>query len=151
MADLTSKKKKDWAKMLYLDTQTRYTQAEISEKVGVSKVTLSKWVNKEKWDSLRAGLTITRQQQVVHLYRQISDLNESIAGRPVGERTATSTEADTINKLATAISKLETEAGVADIVSVSIGFLNWLRKTNIKLQEIQEIGDLLDNYLSEKL
>jgi DNA-binding transcriptional regulator LsrR (DeoR family) len=42
MTELTTKKKKEWAAMLYL--KESLTQAEIADKVGVSKVTMSKWV-----------------------------------------------------------------------------------------------------------
>ena len=46
--DLSIKQKKEWAKMLYL--KEHLTQAEVAERVGVSKQTLCKWVKTEKWE-----------------------------------------------------------------------------------------------------
>ena len=62
MAELTNEQKKDWAKMLY--TKETLTQAEIAERVGVSRVTVNNWINKENWEQLKASVTITREEQL---------------------------------------------------------------------------------------
>lgn len=103
------KQKKEWAKMLYL--KEHLTQAEVAERVGVSKQTLCKWVKTEKWEELKASVSLTREEQLANLYRQVAEINKAIAGREEGERFATSKEADTINKLAAAIEKMEKETG----------------------------------------
>ena len=64
MANLTIKQKKEWARMLYLDGTTLYTQAEISEKVGISRITLGRWIKDEKWAELRVSVTMTREQSI---------------------------------------------------------------------------------------
>lgn len=52
MTELTNKQKKDWARMLY--TKENLTQAEIAERVGVSRPTVNGWINKENWEQLKA-------------------------------------------------------------------------------------------------
>ena len=43
MADLSNLQKKEWAKLLF--TKENLTQQEIAERVGVSRVTINKWIN----------------------------------------------------------------------------------------------------------
>ena len=102
--------------MLYL--KEHLTQAEVAERVGVSKQTLCKWV-------------------------------KAIARRDEGERFATSKEADTINKLAAAIEKMEKETGIADIISVSKGILDWIRKTDT--EKAKELSFYFDAYIKDRL
>lgn len=99
MADLTTQQKKDYARTLYL--KDNLTQQEIADKVGVSRQTIIRWVSAEKWEELKAGMTLTREQQVASLHRQVSEINRVISGREEGKRFATAAEADTLNKLAT--------------------------------------------------
>ena len=127
--DLTIKQKKEWAKMLYI--KEHLLQNEIAERTGVSKQTISKWVKAEKWEALKASVSITREEQLANLYRQAAEINSAIAKRKEGERYAASKEVDSINKLASAIEKMERETGIADIISVSKQFLDWMRKSDL--------------------
>lgn len=145
--DLTNKQKKDWAKMLYI--KEHFTQKEIAERVGISKVTMNKWVNDEKWESLKTSVSVTREEQLGNLYRQVAEINKAIAARKEGERYPTSKEADTINKLATAIEKMERETGISEIISVSQGLLDWLRKTDV--EKAKELSFYFDAYVKDKL
>jgi len=147
MADLTIKQKKEWAAMLYL--KENLMQAEIAEKVGVSKVTMNKWVKGEKWEERKAGITLTREEQIKNLYRQVAEINDVIAGREKGKRFATSTEADTLSKLSGAIKKMETETGIADIISVGTRFVEFLRP--IDLEKAKEITRLFDIFIRQNL
>ena len=147
MADLTIKQKKEWAAMLYL--KENLTQAEIAEKVGVSKVTMNKWVKGEKWEERKAGITLTREEQIKNLYRQVAEINDLIANREKGKRFATSTEADTLSKLSGAIKKMETETGIADIISVGTRFVEFLRP--IDLEKAKEITRLFDIFIRQNL
>ena len=125
MADLTSQQKKEWAGMLYI--KDSLTQQEIAEKVGVSRQTVARWAKEEKWEEHKVGVTLTREQQIANLHRQVAEINKVIASREDGQRYANAAEADTINKLSAAIKKLETDVGVSDIISVGMKFVNWLR------------------------
>lgn len=146
-ADLSIKQKKEWAKMLYL--KEHLMQSEVAERVGVSKQTLCKWVKVEKWEELKTSVSLTREEQLGNLYRQVAEINRAIAERKDGERFATSKEADTINKLASAIEKMEKETGISDIISVSKGFLDWLRRTDI--EKAKELSLYFDSYIKDRL
>ncbi|EOS07201.1 MULTISPECIES: helix-turn-helix domain-containing protein [Bacteroidales] len=147
MADLTNAQKKEWAKTLYL--RENLTQQEIADRVGCSRVTVSNWVRTGKWEEQKVGITLTRQEQVGNLYRQVAEINRSIADRPEGERFATSKEADILGKLAAAISKMEQEIGIADTISVLTSFIEWLRP--LDLEKAKEITRFADAYIKDKL
>ncbi len=147
MADLTNAQKKEWAKTLYL--RENLTQQEIADRVGCSRVTVSNWVRTGKWEEQKVGITLTRQEQVGNLYRQVAEINRSIADRPEGERFATSKEADILGKLAAAISKMEQEIGIADTISVLTAFIEWLRP--LDLEKAKEITRFADAYIKDKL
>ena len=147
MADLTNARKKDWAKTLYL--RENLTQQEIAERVGVSRVTVSNWVRSGKWEEQKAGLTLTRQEQVANLYRQVAEINRVISERAEGERFPNSKEADILGKLSAAIRNMEQETGIADIISVLTGFIEWLRP--LDLGKAKELTRLADAYIKDKL
>ncbi len=146
MANLTIKQKREWAQLLY--TKEHISQKEIAERVGVSQQTMSRWVTKFKWDELKVSITITREEQLKNLYRQLSEMNKAISERE-GNKYPTAAEADTITKLASAIDKLESETGLNEILSTFKEFLNWLRKFN--LEEAQRLVPLFDDFVKTKL
>jgi Transcriptional regulator, contains sigma factor-related N-terminal domain len=147
MTQLTNKKKKDWAKMLYLNEHL--TQKEVAERVGISTRTMSVWVNKEKWDTLKTSMTITREQQLANLYRQVAAINEAITGREEGKRFASSKEADIINKLATAIDKMERDSGLSEAISISKKILKWLRPINPT--QAKDLSYVFDSFIKDTL
>ena len=69
MADLTTQQKKGYARTLYL--KDNLTQQEIADKVGVSRNTINRWIAAEKWEEMKVGMTLTREQQVASLHRQV--------------------------------------------------------------------------------
>ncbi len=147
MAELTLKQKREWALLLY--TKENYGQKEIATKVGVSEVTISKWKKKYHWEELKVSITITKEEQLKHLYRQIAEINNGIANREEGQRYATPKEADSITKLANAIDKMETDIGLADIISTFKSFLAFLRKTD--LAKAQELVPFIDAFIKTKI
>lgn len=147
MADLTNQQKKDWAKTLYL--KESLTQQEIADRVGVSRVSVSNWIRSGKWEEQRTALTLTREEQVQALYRQVAEINRAIAARPEGNRFATSQEADIIGKLSKSIKQMETEVGIADIISVSTKFIEFLRP--IDLEKAKEVTRLVDAFIKSVL
>ncbi len=146
-ADLTNAQKKEWAKTLYL--RENLTQQEIADRVGVSRVTVSNWVRSGKWEEQKAGLTLTRQEQVANLYRQVAEINRSISARAEGERFPNSKEADILGKLSAAIRNMEQEMAIADIISALTGFIEWLRP--LDLDKAKELTRLADAYIKDKL
>jgi len=149
MAHLTIKQKKEWAYTEYV--VNNLSQKEVAEKVGISTVTMNKWVNSPdgNWDDIRRQMLVTRDKQLGRLYAQFDELTKAIEARPVGERYANSKEADTLNKLTSSIRSLETEASIADIVEVSKRLLNWLRPIN-PVQAI-EISGIFNDFIKHSL
>lgn len=143
---MTNQQKKEWAKLLFI--KENLTQKEIAEKVGISQQTMTRWVNSERWEELKVSVTITREEQLRNLYRQLAELNKEIANRD-GNRFPTTAEADTITKLANSIEKLETETGLSEIQSTFREFLGWMRKFD--LQEAQRLVTLFDEFIKTKL
>ena len=147
MGDLTNIQKKEWAQLLYL--KENLTQQEIADKVGVSRRTVVSWVNAGKWEEMKTGLTMTREQQIMNIQRQIAEINRTIAERPQGERFATATESKTIAQLSAAIDKLEKDAGLKDLISSATRFLVWLRA--IDINKAKEFGTLWDIFIRSTL
>lgn len=147
MADLTTGQKKDYARTLYL--KDNLTQQEIADKVGVSRKTVNRWATTEKWETMKVGLTLSKEQQISNLHRQVIELNNNILSRPEGERYATPSEADTLGKLAAAIKKMETDIGIADVVSVGMRFAEWLRP--VDLDKAKELAILWDKFIKDML
>ena len=97
----------------------------------------------------KAGLTLTRQEQVANLYRQVAEINRAISTRAEGERFPNSKEADILGKLSAAIRNMEQETGIADIISVLTAFIEWLRP--LDLDKAKELTRLADAYIKDKL
>lgn len=146
-ADLTIQQKKEWAGMLYL--KENLTQQEIADKTGVSRVTVGKWIKAEKWEERKTGITLTREEQIANLHRQVAEINKVISEREPGKRYATPAEADTLGKLASAIKKMESDVGIADIISVGMRFINWVRPVDIA--KAKEFTALWDNFIKDNL
>lgn len=147
MTTLNNSQKKQWAQTLYL--RENLTQLEIAERVGVSRVTVSKWVRDGKWEEQKAGITLTRQEQVANLYRQVAEINRTIATRHEGERFPNSKEADILGKLSAAIRNMEQETGIADVISVLTAFIEWLRP--LDLDKSKELTRLADAFIKDRL
>ena len=147
MAELTSRQKKDFAKSIYLGEDL--TQEEIAERVGVKRQTVSRWIKEGNWERHKVSITITREEQLKNLYLQLSELNAAINKKPAGERFANAAESDTISKISNAIKKMETDVGLADILSVFKSFVQWLRTYD--MARSKEIVPLLDAYIKSKL
>ncbi|WP_026473955.1 helix-turn-helix domain-containing protein [Alkaliflexus imshenetskii] len=147
MSGLTNNQKKEWAQQLY--TRENLTQKEIAERVGVSAVTINKWVKKERWEEMKVSITLTKEEQLKNLYRQIAELNKSILEREDGKRFATPSEADSIGKLANAIEKMETDVGVSDLVESFRVFTNWLRTFNLEMAKT--LVPLMDSFIKTRI
>lgn len=147
--DLTTTQKKELAKALYLDTNNRLNIQELAAKVGVSRNTMSKWINSEKWDELKVGITIMPSEQIKMWNRQIMEINNNIASRPEGQRFATNAESDTIVKLSTAIKKMKTDANIADVIGVSIEFVQFIGKFDFDLSK--KVAECFDKFIAQKM
>lgn len=147
MADMTKQQRKDYAKILY--TTERLTQEEIADRVGVTRVTINRWINAEHWEELRTSLTITKEEQLKNMYTQLAHLNATINAREEGKRFASPAEADTISKYAAAIQKMENDVGLGDTIAVCRKLTGFLR--NHDLTEAKRIVPILDKFIKSLL
>ena len=88
--------KKDIAKSLFLNGA--FTQEEIAAKVGTTRQTVSRWMKDGGWEEMKASLTITPDQIISQIHRQIMEINNRIGEREPGRRFATPQEADALEK-----------------------------------------------------
>lgn len=139
--------KKDIAKDLYL--KGGCTQEEIAAKVGTTRQTVSRWAREGKWEELRASFTISTENILAGMIRQVSEIQNQANTRKEGERSFTSKEADTVVKITSAIKKLQNDAGITDIVNVGIKFTNWLR--GIDIEKAKEYNELWDLFIKDQL
>lgn len=146
--DLKNSTKKEIAKDLFLTG--KYQQKEIAKKVGSSENTIGRWVKDGKWELLRANLTTTKESVLSNWYAQLAEMNKDIAGRDEGKRFATPSESDRMIKISSAINKLETETGIAEVSSVCIKVCEFTRK-NIGLEKAQEINKIFDALIEEMM
>lgn len=138
--------RKEWAKQLY--TRDNMTIIEIAEYVGADRRTVSRWAKEGKWDTLRTGLLMTKEAQLKGLYDGLTKLNEQRLARPIEEQGWTTGEAATIASISKSIERLESESGIADIISVFTGFLSWLRGRDT--EEAKRLVIILDEYVKTK-
>jgi transcriptional regulator with XRE-family HTH domain len=147
MPQVTNLNKKELAKSLYMNGN--FTQEEIAEKVCVARQTVARWMKAENWEELKASITISPAQILAGLNRQIVEINNNINDREPGQRFASVQEADTLVKLAAAIKKIETDAGIAEVVAVGIRFTNWLRQTDV--EKAKEVSNMYDSFIKSQL
>lgn len=147
----TMKMKKDYAKMLYL--QSDLTQQEIAERVGTSAQTVCKWKADDKWDSLKANFVISRQETLSRVYAQINQVfSELESVNDKGEaiiKSISSAKADTLSKLASTAKALENELSISIYIDVFIKFGNWLRDADFALAK--KMAELQDSFIKEQL
>lgn len=147
MGSLTNEQKKELAKELYL--QGNFTFAEIAEKVGSARQTISKWATQGKWDELKTYMTVGKEKVLKGFYQQLANIQESIMSREPDKRIASSTEADRQIKLASAIRKLEDECGITGLIDAGIRFCNYMRTVDI--DEAKKIAKYWDIFLTNEM
>lgn len=147
---LTNKEKKALAYELF--TRGQLSQKEIAEKVLVSEVTISKWVNAEKWERIKESAANLKDKTEFDLLKQINAFNKHIAekedqeGNKIGF--GSSGEYDALSKLTKAYKELENKTSVGKIIDVSMSFLNWLREQDV--EKAKELALLFDDFIKHQ-
>ena len=144
---LDNNQKRQWAQLLY--TKELLTQKEIAEKVGVSAVTVNRWVDKYDWKAIRDSISLTKESELARVRAQLTALNDEIMNREPGCRYPSSGEADTQVKLSTTIKNLTTEVEINEIIDVSIEFTKWLQPMDF--EKAQEFAGFFDSFIRHKL
>lgn len=100
---------------------------EIHEMLGISENTISKWRGKENWDKQRAIRQLSPDKLISHYYEQSEKI---VRKAKEEERALSASEADALNKLASAIQKLDKKVDSSISMSVLRNFNNWLVQIN---------------------
>lgn len=120
MAKKDTEKAKYLAKVLFMSNEQLQ---DIAEKVGVSRVTISRWSADGKWRELRAARSVTRPELVNKLLLQIDTLLDNAT---MDNPDSVKGLGDRLSKLAAIVGKLDKEVTVIDCIEVFVEFNNWL-------------------------
>lgn len=148
-SELNIEQKKDFAKIVYLN-EPGITQKELAARVGVSKVTINKWINNEKWEELCTSLLVTKETQLKRLYAQLKALNDSINAREEGKRFPDTKEGNVLAQITAAINRLETETSTAEKMATGQEFLQYVRKVST-FDMSREVAKLFNEYIKSQL
>ena len=143
--------KKQLGRALYLSGMD---QQEISERLGVSRVTISNWCTKEGWKEARAAKNITRPELVNKLLLTIDQLITSVNQSNNPDLIAGL--ADKLSKLSAVVEKLDKKANVVDAIEVFMAFNKWLQYNaefdpEITPELIKAINKYQNQFLMEKM
>lgn len=105
-------KNKELARMYYLNGET---QKLVAEKVGVSRVTINKWVADGGWDAMRVAKTITRKEIITKMMQEANKKLEE------GKMSF-----DEMSKLAASIEKIDKQTNAIIIYEVMTVYNEWL-------------------------
>lgn len=142
---LDNRQKKELAQLLYLNSGL--TQAEIAEKVGVSRITIVRWT--KDWEGLKLNFMQTREARIQSTLQQLDELDRCIASREEGHRFPSAKEADIRRKLTADLEALEQEASVRDVVNVARSVLDFVRETDV--EQAKRLSDYIDAYIKERM
>ena len=117
-----TEQKKSHGRALYLSGME---QTEIADKLGVSRVTISKWCTAEGWKEARAAKNISRPELVNKLLLTIDAMIENV--NKSKDPTLIGALADKLSKLSATIEKLDKKANVIDAIEVFMAFNRWIR------------------------
>ncbi|MBR3757920.1 MAG: terminase [Bacteroidaceae bacterium] len=144
-------KKKSLARSLYL---AGMEQTEIADKVGVSRVTVSKWCTADGWKEARAAKQITRPELVNKLLLTIDKLIEQVNASK--DPMMISGLGDKLAKLSSVIEKLDKKANVVDAIDVFMAFSRWMEYRSqtdpeVTPELLKAINKYQDKYIIESM
>ena len=145
-------KKKDLARTLFM---SGLEQTQIADKLGVSRVTLSKWCAADGWKEARAARNITRPELINKLLRTVSDLLDKVNAS--GDVKLIDSLGDKLSKLTSAIDKLDkSSANVVNAIEVFMAFSKWLEfhaasDREVTPELIKAINKYQDKFLIESM
>lgn len=146
-----TEQKKSLGRVLYLSGME---QAEIADKLGVSRVTISKWCTAEGWKEARAAKNISRPELVNKLLLTIDAMIENV--NKSEDPTLIGALADKLSKLSATIEKLDKKANVIDAIEVFMAFNRWIQDQasfdpEITPELIKAINKYQNKFLMERM
>lgn len=145
-------KKKDLARALYL---SGLEQIEIANKMGVSRVTISKWCKADGWKETRAAQSVSRPEIIRKLLLATNTLLDKVNAS--GNLELIDSLGDKLSKLTAAIDKLDkSQANVVAAIEVFMAFSKWLEfraqtDPDISPELIKAINKYQDKFLIESM
>ena len=134
---------KEFAFALYMNNEP---QAVIAEKTGVSRQTISKWINDNGWAERRAAKTISRPELANKILKSIADEIDRL-NEPEDTGGITAAAIDKLTKMAAMVEKLDKKAGVVETIEVFIAFGKWLQYQSTFDPELTpELVRAINNY-----
>ena len=146
-----TEKRKSLGRSLYLSGME---QTEIADKLGVSRVTISKWCTAEGWKEARAAKNISRPELVNKLLLTIDAMIENV--NKSEDPTLIGGLADKLSKLSATIEKLDKKANVIDAIEVFMAFNRWIQDQasfdpEITPELIKAINKYQNKFLMERM
>ncbi len=146
--DLSISDKQYLAKILY--TREHLDGKVVAKRVGVSERTMSDWVNKFNWKSLRNRMLLSKEDQINALYEELEQIAAEIRLKKEGSRYADTKTADIRIKTTAAIRNLETDLAIADLVESGIRFIKHLQRTD-SAQNVIDIADKWHSFIQSSI
>ena len=151
MTKQESENKKSLARQLYL---SGLEMNEIADKIGISRVTVSRWCAADGWKEARAAKSITRPELVNKLLGTINTLIDQV--NESKDPTLIAGLGDKLAKRSSVIEKLDKKANVVDAIEVFMAFSKWLEYRSITDPEvtpelIKVINRYQDKYIIEQM
>ena len=113
--------KRETARVLYMAGET---QDSITERTGVSRQTVCKWVKQYEWEKQRAARTITRTELTNKLLLTIDRLIEQVNQSDDPQLMAAL--GDKLSKMSAVVEKLDKKANIVSVIEVFMAFSKWL-------------------------
>lgn len=149
MSKADNENKKSLARSLFMSGMN---QAEIADKVGTTRATISRWAKEGGWNETRAAKNITRPELVNKLLKAIDRLIEQV--NESEDPSLIAGLGDKLSKLSSVIEKLDKKTSIVDAIEVFIAFSKWLEfrsKTDSEItpELLKIINKYQDLYIAE--
>ena len=139
-------RKKMLAYTLYVENG--YDQKTIAEITGISERSISKWKIEHDWEADREEARMGFEKQRRRLRKTIDNLLTIIEQREPPKNVPDSKESDTINKLADAAKKLQTELSFAHKSDAGKQFITYIQQVYGQVKSV-EMVDLWHEFLMQ--
>lgn len=130
------------------------TQESIAERVGVSRISVNRWVKQYEWEKQRAARTITRSELTNKLLVTIDRLIEQVNNSD--DPKLMENLGDRLSKMSAVVEKLDKKANIVNIIEVFMAFSKWLEfrsKTDpdITPDFLKVLNKYQDKYIMESM
>lgn len=144
-------RKKELARLYYMQGEQ---QNAIAVRVGVSAVTIGKWVKDGGWELRRSAMNVTRPEIVNRNLQVINKILDRLYESEDVGLGDMSRLVDQISKLAAAIDRLDKKANVVDTIEVFTGLNRWMEARmewdrEVTPELLQTINRYQDLYINE--